>query len=72
MHIDIVRIERFRCLEDVTIAFDDVSTFIGPNGAGKSTVLRALDWFFNESGALDAQDVTFGHDGSELSVHILP
>ncbi|MGH8920739.1 MAG: AAA family ATPase [Actinomycetes bacterium] len=33
----------FRCLEDVDIPLDDVTTLIGPNGVGKSSILRALD-----------------------------
>ncbi len=41
------RIQGFRCLNDVEIRLDDVTTFIGPNGVGKSSILRALDWFFN-------------------------
>jgi predicted ATP-dependent endonuclease of OLD family len=47
MRIETVRIQNFRCLQDVTVDFDDVTTLIGPNGSGKSTVLRALDWFFS-------------------------
>jgi putative ATP-dependent endonuclease of OLD family len=59
MLIKRARIQNFRCLEDVEIAFDCVTTFIGPNGVGKSSVLRALDWFFN-GGALTDDDVLFG------------
>lgn len=47
MRIERVRIRNFRCLEEVEITFEEVTTFLGPNGAGKSTILRALDWFFN-------------------------
>jgi hypothetical protein len=47
MRIGRVRVQGFRCLEDLDIAFDDVTTLIGPNGVGKSSFLRALDWFFN-------------------------
>nr|MDA8046521.1 AAA family ATPase [Actinomycetota bacterium] len=49
MRIRRVRVQGFRCLEDVDIPLDDVSTLIGPNGVGKSSILRALDWFFNGS-----------------------
>jgi putative ATP-dependent endonuclease of the OLD family len=41
------RIRNFRCLGDIVINFNDITTFIGPNGVGKSSILRALDWFFN-------------------------
>ena len=47
MRIRRVRVQGFRCLEDVDIPLDDVTTLIGPNGVGKSSILRALDWFFN-------------------------
>lgn len=52
MKLKRVRILNFRCLEDVEISFDNVTTFIGPNGVGKSSILRALDWFFNGSSSL--------------------
>ena len=29
------RIRNFRALKDVTITFDNVTTFIGPDGSGK-------------------------------------
>lgn len=34
-------IKNHRCLRDVDIRFDDITTFIGPNGMGKSATLRA-------------------------------
>lgn len=66
-----VRIKNFRCLEDVEVHFDDVTTLIGPNGVGKSTVLRALDWFFNGAKASDLvdDDRTHGTDG-KVSVEV--
>jgi putative ATP-dependent endonuclease of OLD family len=63
------RIQNFRCLEDVEITFDSVTTFIGPNGVGKSTVLRALDWFFN-GGALTDDDVLHGADQRSIRVEV--
>lgn len=73
MQIRTVRIRNFRCLEDVEVTFDDVTSFIGPNGAGKSTVLRSLDWFFNgEKGSgLTSDDVFAGADPSaSISVSV--
>ncbi|MFD7655239.1 ATP-dependent endonuclease [Actinosynnema sp. NPDC059797] len=71
MRIARVRIRNFRCLEDVEVRFDDVTTLIGPNGVGKSTVLRALDWFFNGPKASDLadDDLTHGAEG-RLSVEV--
>jgi putative ATP-dependent endonuclease of OLD family len=67
-----VKIKNFRCLADVEVHFDDVTTLIGPNGVGKSTVLRALDWFFNGSKAdpLQDEDCTQGADSDEVVVEV--
>src|ERR1700685_3280198 len=59
LRIKRARIQNFRCLEDIEIDFDIVTTFIGPNGVGKSTVLHALDWFFNGT-ILTDDDVLHG------------
>lgn len=69
MRIKRARIQNFRCLEDVDIAFDSVTTFIGPNGVGKSTVLRALDWFFN-GGELTEEDVLHGASRPKIMVEV--
>jgi putative ATP-dependent endonuclease of the OLD family len=63
------RIQNFRCLRDVDIVFDSVTTFIGPNGVGKSTVLRALDWFFNGS-VLTDDDVLNGATRPWIQVEV--
>ncbi|MBB3041307.1 AAA family ATPase [Nocardioides soli] len=70
MRIESVQIQGYRCLEDVNVSFEEVTTFIGPNGAGKSTVLRALDWFFNGSETLEDEDVTYGRGIDEISVRV--
>lgn len=72
MRIKRVHIKNFRCLEDVEVDFDSITTFIGPNGTGKSTVLRALDWFFNgpKASELTDSDVTFGAESKQISVEV--
>ncbi|MET3935656.1 ATP-dependent endonuclease [Arthrobacter sp. OAP107] len=72
MRISHVRIRNFRSLVDVSINFDDVTTFIGPNGAGKSSVLRALDWFFNggKTSALTDHDCSFGSTTDDIEVAV--
>ena len=50
MKIEKIRIENFRCFEDVEIPLDDYTCFIGPNGSGKSTVLQALNFFSAQQG----------------------
>ncbi|WP_165978258.1 ATP-dependent nuclease [Actinomadura darangshiensis] len=66
-----MRIQNYRCLPDVDIDFDDITTFIGPTGVGKSAVLRALDWFFNGTAqALTAEDVWVGAERRQISVEV--
>lgn len=48
MRLENVSIKNFRCYQDeVTIQFDELTTFIGKNDIGKSSVLEALEIFFN-------------------------
>ena len=70
MRVKSVGVRNFRCLDEVDVEFDQITTFIGPNGAGKSTVLRALDWFFNgdKSVVLTEEDVFSGADDDKKIV----
>jgi putative ATP-dependent endonuclease of OLD family len=70
VRINQVRVRNFRCLENVEIGFEDVTTFLGPNGAGKSTILHALNWFFNgtKQNVLTVEDVF--HRQSDLTVEV--
>lgn len=71
MRIQRVAIKNYRCLRDVDIRFDDITTFIGPNGVGKSAVLRALDWFFNGTAqTLTDEDVWAGAEHRQISVEV--
>ncbi len=73
LRISRVRVQNFRSLEDVSIDFENVTTFIGPNGGvGKSTILRALDWFFNGSknGDLCDEDCTNGESSRTIRVEV--
>jgi predicted ATP-dependent endonuclease of OLD family len=66
-----VAIKNYRCLRDVDIRFDDITTFIGPNGVGKSAVLRALDWFFyGPAKPLTGVDVRAGAVRKQISVEV--
>jgi putative ATP-dependent endonuclease of the OLD family len=64
------RIQNFRCLRDVAISFDSVTTLIGPGGVGKSSVLRALDWFFNGERSLILSDEDICDTASERRIRI--
>lgn len=72
MKIKRVRIENFRCLREVDIAMEDITSFLGPTGAGKSTVLRALDWFFNGEKVvgLEDEDLHSSGDGTRITVEV--
>ncbi|MDL4820785.1 AAA family ATPase [Actinomadura opuntiae] len=71
MRIQRVAIKNYRCLRDVDIRFDGITTFIGPNGVGKSAVLRALDWFFNGTAqTLTEEDVWAGAEDRQISVEV--
>lgn len=71
MRIKSVRIRNFRCLDDVRVDMETLTSFVGPNGAGKSTVLRALDWFFNGETKLTDNDVYSGAtDDRRVSVEV--
>lgn len=72
MRIRSVEIENFRCLDNVKVAFEEITTFIGPNGSGKSSVLRALDWFFNGDKSMvpNVDDVFSGAPEPRISVRV--
>ncbi len=70
MKLKRARIQNFRCLEDVEISFENVTTFIGPNGVGKSSVLRALDWFFNGDRALLLTDEDVYDKSAERHIRV--
>lgn len=72
MRIKRAHIVNFRCLGEIEVIFDDVTTLIGPNGVGKSTILHSLDWFFNGSlsGSLSDDDCTVGSGSTEISVEV--
>ncbi|NKR29280.1 AAA family ATPase [Rhodococcus hoagii] len=71
MRIKSVGIKNFRCLRDVRVEFDEVTSIIGPNGAGKSSILRALDWFFNgAAGQLSDEDVHVGAAADDRRIEV--
>jgi putative ATP-dependent endonuclease of the OLD family len=72
MRIKRVRIANYRCLNDLEVMFDDITTLIGANGVGKSSVLRALEWFFNgDRAAMPTEDdVTTGAETREIMVEV--
>lgn len=47
MRISTARIQGYRCIADLEVAFGDLTAFVGSSGVGKSTILNALDWFFH-------------------------
>ncbi len=47
MHLKSVTLKNFRCYEEITVDFSDLTTFVGRNDIGKSSILEALEIFFN-------------------------
>lgn len=70
MKLKQVRIENFRCYQDITVCFDNLTTIIGKNDIGKSSILEALEIFFNnETVKIDSSDVNI-HSGGNKTVTI--
>ncbi len=43
MRIEKIRLENFRCFEELEVAFrEDYTLLVGVNGAGKSSILEAV------------------------------
>ena len=70
MKLKRVRIENFRCYQDITICIDNLTTIIGKNDIGKSSILEALEIFFNnETVKIDPTDVNI-YSGDNKTVSI--
>lgn len=67
MKLKQVRIQNFRCYEDISIDFDNLTTVIGKNDIGKSSILEALEIFFNnETVKIDTSDVNIHSNGNKV------
>ena len=49
MKIAKIQIQKFRSINNISIAMDQITAIVGANNAGKSHILRALNAFFNFS-----------------------
>lgn len=50
MRLKSVAVKNFRCYaQEVSVEFDDLTTFVGRNDVGKSRIHEALEIFFNDS-----------------------
>lgn len=57
MKLESVSIKNFRCYADeITVNFQELTTFVGKNDIGKSSVLEALEIFFNNDTVAMEQD----------------
>lgn len=71
MRLSSATIRNFRCIRDLVIDFDTITTLIGPNDAGKSSVLRAIDWCLNGSAKdLSEEDVSRYAAGDEPVISV--
>lgn len=70
MRLESVSIANFRCYqEEITVRFDDLTTFIGKNDIGKSSILEALEIFFNnETVKIESGDVNVYSNDTKVSI----
>ena len=70
MRLKSVSIANFRCYqEEITVRFDDLTTFIGKNDIGKSSVLEALEIFFNnETIKIESGDANVYSNDTKVSI----
>jgi len=70
MRLDSISIKNFRCYQDeVSVRFDDLTTFIGKNDIGKSSVLEALEVFFNnENVKIESGDANVYTEDKKVSI----
>lgn len=65
MYISKLRIQNFRCFDDVEIEFNEgLNVIIGENNSGKTTIMKALQYFFrgsNSNTALGIDDFNKSH-----------
>ena len=63
-----LRVRNFRCYrEEISVDFDDFTSFIGQNDVGKSTILDALALFFDEYKP-DGDDASISGDKKDMRV----
>ncbi len=70
MRLKSISIVNFRCYQnEVTVWFDDLTTFIGKNDIGKSSVLEALEIFFNnETVKIESGDANVYSGDTKVSI----
>lgn len=81
MKLKTLHLENFRCYKkNISIEFDDLTTFIGKNDIGKSTILEALEIFFNndlvkidssDANIFGSKEVTITCDFNELPAELI-
>jgi len=70
MIINVLRVKRFRCIEDEPLPCNNLTALVGANGAGKSSFLRALEVFYSPTPRIDAEDFYAGQTSSEVVVSV--
>jgi hypothetical protein len=68
MKIKTVEIKNFRSIQEGKLEFTDLTAIIGRNGTGKSSYLHAIDFFYNLSASVYADD--FFNRDTETAIEI--
>jgi predicted ATP-dependent endonuclease of OLD family len=56
MKIKTAEIKNFRSIQEGKLEFSDLTAIIGRNGTGKSSYLHAIEFFYNLSASVNADD----------------
>lgn len=74
MRLKSMAVKNFRCYaQEVSVEFDDLTTFVGRNDKGKSTILEALEIFFNNMVSIEKGDACIhsGQDSVEITCEFI-
>lgn len=71
MKIQHIQISNYRSIKELDIDVSDFLVLIGANNSGKSNILKALNFFFQGSEKIAADDVFSFFDGRETQVSVI-
>jgi len=71
MKIQRIQINNYRSIKELDIDVSDFSVLIGANNSGKSNILKALNFFFQGSEKITAEDVFSFFEGEETKVSVI-
>jgi hypothetical protein len=70
MTLDSVEVRNFRSIKHASLHCENLTALVGANGVGKSTFLRALEFFYNPSPRVSADDFHNGDTTAEITIGV--